>query len=104
MNEQEAIEYLEEWYLTVPGNKEVSCRVKNHNEAMDAAIAALKEVQEYHATGRTPSMEVAAEKQMSKKVRGIDGMLYCPDCETYVGVKGCLEHQYCPECGQKVSV
>lgn len=56
MNEQEAIEYLEEWYLTVPGNKEVSCRVKNHNEALDTAIAALNEVQEYHATGRTPSM------------------------------------------------
>ena len=138
MNEQEAIEYLEEWYLTVPGNKEVSCRVKNHNEAMDTAIAALKEVQEYHATGRTPDMvrgliggynrarkqcvelqkrlkkyeelekyvvlEVAVEKKMPKKVREIDGMLVCPDCETYVGVKGCLEHQYCPECGQKVSV
>ena len=56
MNEQEAIEYLEGWYLKTPDNKEVYCGVKNHNEVMDTAIAALKEVQEYHATGRTPSM------------------------------------------------
>lgn len=56
MNEQEAIEYLEDWYLKVPDNKEVHCGVKNHNEVMDTAIAALKEVQEYHAIGRTPDM------------------------------------------------
>ena len=56
MNEQEAIEYLDGWYLKTPDNKEVHYGVKNHNEVMDTAIAALKEVQEYHATGRTPSM------------------------------------------------
>ena len=56
MNEQEAIEYLEDWYLKVPDDKEVHCGVKNHNEVMDTAIAALKEVQEYHDTGHTPKM------------------------------------------------
>lgn len=72
MNEQEAIEYLEEWYLTVPGNKEVSCRVKNHNEAMDTAIAALKEVQEYHATGRTPSMVRALQVAYIRAKKRLD--------------------------------
>ena len=69
MNEKEAIEYLEDWYLKVPDNKEVHCGVKNHNEVMDTAIAALKEVQEYHATGRTPGMvralQVAYTEQKS---------------------------------------
>lgn len=72
MNEQEAIEYLEEWYLTVPGNKEVSCRVKNHNEVMDTAIAALKEVQEYHATGRTPSMVRALQVAYIRAKKRLD--------------------------------
>lgn len=72
MNEQEAIEYLEEWYLTVPGNKEVSCRVKNHNEALDTAIAALNEVQEYHATGRTPSMVRALQVAYIRAKKRLD--------------------------------
>lgn len=118
MNEQGAIEYLEEWYLKVPGNKEVSCRVKNHNEAMDTAIAALKEVQEYHATGRTPSMvralqvayirakkrldeyvaignpeqcQIAIERRTEKPVIGQQGT-------TYIWAAG-----YCPACGTGIT-
>ena len=55
MNEQEAIEQLQGEYLATNGT-ETPARVRYHNEALDTAIAALKEVQEYHATGRTPSM------------------------------------------------
>ena len=55
MNEQEAIEQLSGEYLATNGT-ETPARVRYHNEALDTAIAALKEVQEYHATGRTPSM------------------------------------------------
>ena len=55
MNEQEAIEQLQGEYLATNG-AETPARVRYHNEALDTAIAALKEVQEYHATGRTPSM------------------------------------------------
>lgn len=138
MNEQEAIEQLSNEYLVSVTGKETSASVRYHNEALDMAIAALKEVQEYHETGHTPKMirelrrgyinahktacqyaieldeyhrlekhvvlEVAVEKQMPKKAREIDGILVCPDCETYVGTGDSLEHQYCPECGQKVSV
>ena len=55
MNEREAIEQLQGEYLATNGT-ETPARVRYHNEALDTAIAALKEVQEYHATGRTPSM------------------------------------------------
>ena len=55
MNENEAIEQLKGEYLATNGT-ETPARVRYHNEALDTAIAALKEVQEYHATGRTPGM------------------------------------------------
>ena len=55
MNENEAIEQLQGEYLATNGT-ETPARVRYHNEALDTAISALKEVQEYHATGRTPSM------------------------------------------------
>ena len=55
MNEQEAIEQLQSEYLATNGT-ETPARVRYHNEALDTAIAALKEVQEYHATGHTPNM------------------------------------------------
>lgn len=55
MNEHEAIEQLQGEYLATNGT-ETPARVRYHNEALDTAIAALNEVQEYHATGRTPSM------------------------------------------------
>lgn len=55
MNEHEAIEQLKGEYLATNG-AETLARVRYHNEALDTAIAALKEVQEYHATGRTPDM------------------------------------------------
>lgn len=55
MNENEAIEQLQGEYLATNWT-ETPARVRYHNEALDTAIAALKEVQEYHATGRTPDM------------------------------------------------
>lgn len=55
MNEKEAIEQLQGEYLATNGT-ETPARVRYHNEALDTAIAALNEVQEYHATGRTPDM------------------------------------------------
>lgn len=131
MNEQEAIEYLEEWYLNIPDSGEVSCRVKNHNEAMDTAIAALKEVQEYHATGRTPSMvralqvgyirakkrldkytaignpeqcQIAVERQTEKPVKDRNGT-NCIWAVGYCPVCGTgimSRWDYCQNCGQKV--
>lgn len=55
MKENEAIEQLQSEYLATNGT-ETTARVRYHNEALDTAIAALKEVQEYHDTGHTPRM------------------------------------------------
>ena len=67
MNENEAIEQLQSEYLATNG-AETPARVRYHNEALDTAISALKEVQEYHATGRTPS--IASRLYQSKKTTG----------------------------------
>ena len=56
MNEQEAIEQLQNEYLVSMTGRDAVASVRYHNEALDTAIAALKEVQEYHATGHTPKM------------------------------------------------
>ena len=56
MNENEAIEQLQNEYLVSMKGRDAVASVRYHNEALDTAIAALKEVQEYHATGRTPDM------------------------------------------------
>lgn len=53
MNENEAIEQLQGEYLATNG-AETPARVRYHNEALSMAIAALKEVQEYHDTGYGP--------------------------------------------------
>ena len=53
MNENEAIEQLQGEYLATNGT-ETPARVRYHNEALSMAIAALKEVKEYHDTGYGP--------------------------------------------------
>ena len=55
MDEKEAIAQLENEYLATCGS-ETPAKVRYHNEALNVAIAALEEVQEYHATGYTPKM------------------------------------------------
>lgn len=56
MNEQEAIEYFEEMQISPEDRKVMQRKPARFYEALDAAIAALKEVQEYHDTGHTPKM------------------------------------------------
>ena len=71
MNEQEAIEQLQGEYLATNGT-ETLARVRYHNEALDTAIAALNEVQEYHATGRTPSMVRALQTAYIRAKKRLD--------------------------------
>ena len=71
MNEQEAIEQLQSEYLATNGT-ETMARVRYHNEALDTAIAALKEVQEYHATGRAPSMVRALQVAYIRSKKRLD--------------------------------
>ena len=124
MNEQEAIEQLSNEYIVSLTGKETPERVRYHNEALDVAIAALKEVQEYHATGRTPSMVralqtayIRAKKLLDKYIAigtpeqcieamyNQEGDSYyfltgnCPVC----GFRMIARGNYCINCGQRLS-
>ena len=131
MNEQEAIEQLQGEYLATNGS-ETPARVRYHNEALDTAIAALNEVQEYHATGRTPSMvralqvayirarkrldkyiaigtpeqcRKAINKQMRLPVNNQEGDSYyflTGDCPV-CGFRMMARGNYCSNCGQRLS-
>ena len=98
---------------------------KTHNEALDIAIQALEEIQQYKAIGLTPELieamqghnvalindlgeyqaigtveecRVAVEKQVAKKPVDKIMFLECPNCGD-VGILDCL---YCSCCGQKL--
>ena len=131
MNEQETIEQLQGEYLATNGT-ETPARVRYHNEALDTAIAALKEVQEYHATGRTPSMvrdlqtayirakkrldkyiaigtsedfQIAIERRTEKPVKDQQGEPRYIWAQGYCPVCGTgitSRWNYCQNCGQKV--
>lgn len=131
MTENEAIEQLQGEYLATNG-AETPARVRYHNEALDTAIAALNEVQEYHATGRTPSMVRALQvsyirakklldeyiaigtpeqcrkamyKQMRLPVNNQEGDSYyflTGDCPV-CAFRMIARGNYCANCGQKLS-
>lgn len=121
MNEQEAIAQLQNEYLVASD----TASARYHNEALDTAIAALNEVQEYHATGRTPDMVRGliggynrARKQcielgkMLKQYENIGNLEMCCDARnkqiekpvkdqkgtTYIWASG-----YCPVCGTGIT-
>lgn len=118
MNEKEAIEQLQNEYLVSMTGRDAVASVRYHNEALDTAIAALNEVQEYHATGRTPSMVRALQVAYLRAKKRLDkyiatGTLY--DCQiaierrtekpvkdqqgtTYIWAAG-----YCPVCGTGIT-
>lgn len=124
MNEREAIEQLQGEYLATNGT-ETPARVRYHNEALDTAIAALKEVQEYHETGHTPKMVrelrrgyLNAHKQAVQHATELDeyirlgGLEVCKEAvekqtdkpardqqrTTYIWAAG-----YCPVCGTGIT-
>lgn len=123
MNEQEAIEQLQGEYLATNGT-ETPARVRYHNEVLDTAIAALKEVQEYHATGRTPSMVralqvayIRAKKRLDEYIaigtpeqckeamynqEGDSYYFLTGDCPVY-GFPMMARGNYCSNCVQRLS-
>ena len=73
-------------------------------EALDMAIEALKEVQQYREIGTVEECREAVEKQKPKKphrnYKKFSG-LWCK-CGWYLGQKQCLDIKYCPNCGQSI--
>lgn len=80
--------------------------------AIEEAISALKEVQQYRKIGTVEECRKAAEKQKPKQAEhskwiGINGALYdlCPTCGTNLCTDSFLGEQkenYCGNCGQKL--
>ena len=124
MNEQEAIEQLKGEYLATNG-AETPARVRYHNEALSMAIAALKEVQEYHDTDYGPkavrelarryykARKSTVEKlERLKQYEAIGNLEVCRDARnkqiekpvkdqrgtTYIWAAG-----YCPVCGTGIT-
>ena len=68
-------------------------------EALDMAISALKEIQQYREIGTVEECREAREKQKAKRPKHIwDGTTECPEC-----AKRLLRHyDFCPDCGQAI--
>lgn len=65
-------------------------------EALDVAIKALKEVQQYRQIGTVEECREAVEKQTAISREIIEGKYFCPKCHNLMPYPG-----YCG-CGQKV--
>lgn len=65
-------------------------------EALDVAIKALEEVQQYRAIGTLEECRAAAEKQTAIPREIIEGKYFCQKCHNIMPYPG-----YC-RCGQKV--
>ena len=72
--------------------------------AIEEAIEALKEIQQYREIGTVEECRKAVEKQKPKKphrnYKKFSG-LWCK-CGWYLGQKQCLDIKYCPNCGQAI--
>nr|DAK07285.1 MAG TPA: zinc-ribbon containing domain protein [Bacteriophage sp.] len=118
MNEKEAIEQLQNEYLVSMTGRDGVASVRYHNEALDTAIAALKEVQEYHATGRTPGMVRALQVAYIRAKKRLDEYIaigtpeQCREAlnkQTEKTVRDQLKTKYiwavgyCPVCGTGIT-
>lgn len=78
-------------------------------EALNIAINALEEIQQYRVLGTVEELKVAKEKQIPKKVnlrhiRKYDGYDdgECPNCGMSVSREYDGNDVFCPDCGQKL--
>ena len=97
MTENEAIEALKlEGGIEIAGNPR---RIAKFFEALDMAISALKEIQQYRKIGTVEECREAVEKQKAKKPEYINGGIsVCRECGHKL--KRCYD--YCPDCGQAI--
>ena len=118
MTENEAIERIIRSACS-PGKCYDACLYGDGNCEYDAAIIALKEVQQYREIGTVEKCREAVEKQKAKKpdiytdtrnMVDLHGNVYaeqanvylCPTCESFIGYVGNDIFYYCPVCGQAI--
>lgn len=105
MTENEAIEILEERYLTMSMCGDIK-QCKRNNQAISSAVTALTEIQQYRAIGTVEECREARERQMWKKPALYgdfeDGKLLCPNCEEDLMDLAECGFNCCPYCGQAI--
>ena len=103
MKPEEAIERLEYLESALDGYPPET-GINDVFAAIDTAIKALEEIQQYRETGTVKECREAVEKQKPKKphrnYKKFSG-LWCK-CGWYLGQKQCLDIKYCPNCGQAI--
>lgn len=97
MTENEAIEALKlEGGIEIAGNPR---RIAKFFEALDMAISALKEIQQYRKIGTVEECRTAVEKQKPKKpVKDKYHHNCCPNCGWIVSGEGGYGEEFCPHC------
>ena len=75
-------------------------------EAIDTAISALEEIQQYRKIGTVEECQEAVEKQKPKKPKELDTEYEYFICDNCGGVIACTDdfksHKYCLNCGQAI--
>lgn len=104
---EDAIKILkDEKYLFIASEREAQ-----ENEAVDMAIKALEEIEQYRELGNVEELKEAKEKQ-TPKIPNIEGDGYadghlvydtwiCPNCEEHYEIDY-DDYDYCPKCGQAI--
>ena len=99
MTENEAIKIIRECGGLFP-------QARGEHEALEMAIKALEEVQQYRAIGTTEDCRAAVEKQKAKKIEIFNGQASCPNCKNLFGGMDVIKNliawdmPHCKECGQ----
>ena len=119
MKPEEAIERLHQFLQQSIGiiedadrGDDYAVKVKEDAEkdlsAIQLAIEALKEVQQYREIGTVEECRKAVEKQKAKKPEVIDrdfDYYKCPVCGEYIWATDNInDHKYCLNCGQAVTL
>ena len=93
MTENELIEWIESFKKTYAGFP------KESEEACDAAISALEEIQQYREIGTVEECREAVEKQKSKNpFKDKYHHNCCPNCGWIVSGEGGYGEEFCPHC------
>lgn len=100
MTESEAIEVLTDRHTSIGTTKCDDVAWRKLKPAIDIAVNALEEIQQYRAIGTVEECQEAREKQIPKKPIN-DGLYACPNCHTIM-LQGAFEAKgkCCKECGQ----
>lgn len=104
MDYQEAIEVLNnhERYVGVKyvNGVEEAYVTPYFEKALDTAISAMQELQEYRRLGTLEKVRDAVEKQKRKKPCASNRCYVCPRCGLATSLR--IKHNYCDACGQHI--